>query len=180
MRRMTSSIARRGRARRRRQHCDRALRQTRRPPHTRTTPSRVLGGALRRATTGFCCSVAPPSKYHFGGRWSNSCCGHPRPGEDIVAAAGRRVAEELGLQVVLDEISRFEYRAEDPASGLVEHEIDHVMRGSAFGARLGPDPGELDAWQWIDKPSLDRWMISRPDDFTPWFARVMDNVGLRW
>ena len=119
------------------------------------------------------------SKYHFGGRWSNSCCGHPRPGEDIIAAAGRRVAEELGVHVVLNEISRFEYRAEDPASGLVEHEIDHVMRGSAFGARLGPDPAEIDAWHWIDKPSLDRWMSSRPNDFTPWFATVMQNVGLR-
>ncbi|HXI19583.1 MAG TPA: NUDIX domain-containing protein, partial [Gemmatimonadales bacterium] len=36
-------------------------------------------------------------KYHSGGRWSNTCCGHPRPDEDLRAAAERRLNEEMGF-----------------------------------------------------------------------------------
>ena len=112
------------------------------------------------------------SKYHFGGRWSNSCCGHPRPGEELIDAAVRRVGEELGLSVTLRPTGRFEYRASDPSSGLVEHEIDHVMRGEVLDAGPLPDPCELDDWLWIDRPALDRWRSRVPQDFTPWFDRV--------
>ena len=36
-------------------------------------------------------------KYHSPGVWSNTCCGHPYPGEKPFAAAARRVSEELGV-----------------------------------------------------------------------------------
>ena len=36
-------------------------------------------------------------KYHFGGLWTNACCGHPRPGEVLAEAARRRLREELGV-----------------------------------------------------------------------------------
>src|SRR5258708_16941923 len=35
-------------------------------------------------------------KYHSPGVWSNTCCGHPYPGEQPFVAAARRTAEQLG------------------------------------------------------------------------------------
>jgi isopentenyl-diphosphate Delta-isomerase len=64
----------------------------------------------------------------FGGRWANSCCTHPRPGEAPAEAAKRRVRQELGLVVpTLFNGGSFCYRAVDPVSGLVEDELDHVF-----------------------------------------------------
>lgn len=73
------------------------------------------------------------SKYHFANYWSNTCCGHPRPGETTPAAAGRRLKEEFGIRVPLSERAEFVYRAEDQASGLIEHEYLHVF--TAFTLR---------------------------------------------
>ena len=39
------------------------------------------------------------SKYHSPGLWSNSCCSHPREGEQVSAAAVRRLKEESTLRI---------------------------------------------------------------------------------
>jgi isopentenyl-diphosphate delta-isomerase len=38
------------------------------------------------------------NKYHSGGLWTNTCCSHPRPGEEITNAAKRRLLEEMGRE----------------------------------------------------------------------------------
>src|SRR5690348_1838378 len=68
------------------------------------------------------------SKYHSAGLWTNACCSHPRPGEDVHDAALRRLSEELGFTTSLEKIFDFIYRSEFE-NGLTEHEFDHVFVG---------------------------------------------------
>jgi isopentenyl-diphosphate delta-isomerase len=108
-------------------------------------------------------------KYHFARRWSNTCCGHPRPGEPTLAAARRRLAEELGFVVPLEEVTELRYRAVDPASGLIEHEHLHVLRGRYSGEPC-PNPDEVGAIRWMPLTRVRRDLARYPDNFTPWFA----------
>src|SRR5690242_12083018 len=58
-------------------------------------------------------------KYHSPGVWSNTCCGHPYPGEAPFAAAARRTYEELGVSPsLLAEAGTVRYNHPDPDSGL--------------------------------------------------------------
>jgi isopentenyl-diphosphate Delta-isomerase len=114
-------------------------------------------------------------KYHFAGRWSNSCCGHPRPGEVTHLAARRRLGEELGFHAPLVERTQLVYRAEDPATGLVEHEYLHVYWGRFVGdPRASAE--EVGAWRWMSIPAIHRAMEGRPILFTPWFRLLVANI----
>ena len=116
------------------------------------------------------------TKYHFGGRWSNSCCGHPRPDEQLLVAATRRLREEMGFVVPLVAARTFEYRAEDHLSGLVEHEIDHIVHGHAVDVVVHPSADEVGAWAWVDRATLATWLEERPEEFTPWFSSVVQGI----
>ena len=48
-------------------------------------------------------------KYHCPGLWANTCCSHPRPSEDILVAAQRRLQEEMGFDCPLEEKYSFIY-----------------------------------------------------------------------
>jgi isopentenyl-diphosphate delta-isomerase len=87
-------------------------------------------------------------KYHFAQRWSNTCCGHPRPGEQTLAAARRRLGEEFGFSVPLEEVTDLQYRVRDPHSNLIEHEHLHVFMGRYDGEPL-PNPEEISAYRWM-------------------------------
>lgn len=117
-------------------------------------------------------------KYHFATHWSNSCCGHPRPNETTLQAASRRLREELGIRVPLNERTQLVYRAEDQASGLIEHEYLHVF----FGVHTGeprPDPTEIGAWRWMSVPRIQGAIERRPEWFTPWFSLLMGHLFAR-
>ncbi|HEX6255486.1 MAG TPA: isopentenyl-diphosphate Delta-isomerase [Euzebyales bacterium] len=116
------------------------------------------------------------AKYHFAGRWSNACCSHPRPDESVTAAARRRVREELGAACGPLAVSgAFWYRADDPASGLVEHEYDVVLVGAAAAlTSYAPDPAEVDDLRFVQPTVVRAALEQRPQQFTPWLAQVLD------
>ena len=100
------------------------------------------------------------TKRTWPGAWTNSCCGHPAPGEAPEDAVRRRVGQELGLAVTDLRLAlpSFAYRAVD-ASGVVENEVCPVWFGSVDGDPV-PDPAEVDDWRWVDWPVTDRAGLS--------------------
>jgi isopentenyl-diphosphate delta-isomerase len=106
-------------------------------------------------------------KYHSGGLWTNTCCTHPRPGEDTIDAAHRRLAEEMGVSCRLSPLFTAGYRARVSA-GLIEDEIVHVFAGEFDGVPV-PDPDEVADWCWKTADDLAREIDQRPDGYTAWF-----------
>ena len=115
------------------------------------------------------------SKYHFAGLWSNTCCGHPRPGEETRRAAGRRLLEEFGFYTELHRCFSLTYEAHDKTSGLTEKEFLHVFAGR-FDKVDCPDPMEIAAWRWLSLPDIRTAFERAPDMFTPWFGLLLDRT----
>jgi isopentenyl-diphosphate delta-isomerase len=141
------------------------------------------GGKLHRAFSIFIVNQAgemllqrrSQAKYHFGGLWTNACCGHPQPGRDLVACARQRLREEFGFDTNLRELFSFIYRAADPGSGLTEHEFDHVLLGR-FDGLPHPAAGEIDDWKWAVADELLRDVTAFPQHYTPWFCLTLGRV----
>ena len=109
------------------------------------------------------------SKYHFPLAWANACCSHPEPGEEVVASAEARVREELGLDCRLTDVGTITYRAQCPDSGLVEHELDHVLVG-VVTADPEPDPDEVERFAWTNPVEV---LSSPPEGAAPWLEPVL-------
>jgi isopentenyl-diphosphate delta-isomerase len=108
-----------------------------------------------------------PDKYHSAGLWTNACCSHPRPGEDTLQAAIRRLYEELRFTTPLEKLFHFTYKSAFD-NGLTEFEFDHVFVGT-YDAAIHPNKAEVsDYCHW--SPELIRESLRlQPDRFTSWF-----------
>jgi len=111
-------------------------------------------------------------KYHSPLLWTNTLCSHQRLGEPNTEAGKRRLGEEMGFEVDLDEKFHFIYKAEFD-NGLTEHELDHVMLGY-YNGEPAINPQEVASWKWIDMEVLKKDIIDNPEEYTAWFKIIFD------
>ena len=107
-----------------------------------------------------------PHKMLWGGFWSNTCCSHPRQGEEVPEAAARRVREELGLNVELNFLYKFIYKARFKDVG-TEHEFCWVLAGRTDDEPQ-PNLNEISSLKNLTPDDLDRELAERPEAYTPW------------
>lgn len=111
------------------------------------------------------------NKYHAGGLWTNTCCGHPHLGEKIKNSAQKRLGEEMGISVNLKEIGVFHYVAVFD-NGLYENELDHVFIGQYDDEEIPYDPDEVDTYKWISVADLKKDLSKNNNQYTPWFEQA--------
>lgn len=138
-------------------------------------------GCLHRAFSAFLFDAAGRmllqqralDKYHSPGVWSNTCCGHPTPGEAPFLAAVRRITEELGCAPVrFQEAGTVTYDLPDPLTGLVEKEYNHLFTGIVDTAAPKPDPQEVADIRLVTPDQLRELRDTHP--FSAWFPVVLN------
>lgn len=111
------------------------------------------------------------AKRSWPGVWTNSFCGHPRPGESVEDAIVRGGRHELGVEVdaVMPLLPDFAYRAVD-ASGVVENEVCpvHLARTTT---PLVPDPDEVSEHEWVQIDELRAALATAPWALSPWLRQ---------
>jgi isopentenyl-diphosphate delta-isomerase len=114
------------------------------------------------------------NKYHSAELWTNACCSHPSPGEETMAAANRRLVEEMGFSTPLTKIFEFTYKSHYE-NGLTEHEFDHVYSGT-FDGIIKPDPDEVKDYCFKSLDEIEATLQSHPSKYTSWFHIAFPKV----
>lgn len=139
--------------------------------HRRGLLHRAFSVFLIRPDGRFLLQRRSPAKYHSGGLWANSCCGHPRPGERTVAAARRRVGEELRLtcEPALQFTTRYASRLD---GGMAENEIVLVYSAPLCG-EPDPDPGEVCELAFRSLDEIKQDIIRAPEGVAFWLRHYV-------
>ena len=114
------------------------------------------------------------TKYHSPGLWTNTCCSHPMPGEDVAVAAHRRLLEEMGMACTLVKSFDFVYHAVLD-NDLIEHEFDHVFFGRTNDIPV-INPEEVCEWKWMKLYDIYIDSQLHPEKYTEWFKIALPEV----
>lgn len=118
------------------------------------------------------------NKYHSGGLWTNTCCSHPGPDEDILEAAQKRLQEEMGFTIELEKVFDFIYRA-DFNNGLTEYEFDHVFAGEYEGV-VAYNKNEVMDYCYKSMEDIRHSLEQQPQKFTQWFHLAFPRIDEWW
>ena len=107
------------------------------------------------------------NKYHSASLWTNACCSHPAPGENTLAAAAKRLKDEMGFTTSLEKAFDFIYKAPFD-NGLTEHELDHVFIGT-YDNDIAPCKEEVNDYCYMSTTEIKASLRSHPQKYTEWF-----------
>jgi isopentenyl-diphosphate delta-isomerase len=117
-------------------------------------------------------------KRTFPGVRTNSCCGHPAPGEGMRLAVLRRLRHELGvvpgeLELILP---AFRYRA-TAADGTVENELCPVYRAlTTTDVALSVHAPEVDEAWWVPWAQFTA-QVDAADPLSSWGAQQVEQLS---
>lgn len=115
------------------------------------------------------------SKRTFPGVWTNTCCGHPLPGEPMSGSVLRRLRDELGISAakLTLVLPRFRYQAR-MANGVLENEVCPVYAAYAAGGNgespPEPHPAEVAEARWVDWDEFCEAVRAGRQPVSPWCA----------
>lgn len=112
------------------------------------------------------------TKYHSAGLWTNTCCSHPKPGEEILMAANRRLQEEMGFTTELTVKSNFIYKVKFE-NNLIEHEFDYILIGT-YNKEPIINFEEVCNYKWANLNNLKKDIQNKPNEFTHWFKLAIE------
>lgn len=112
-------------------------------------------------------------KYHSAGLWTNACCSHPRPNEDMLTAVCRRLTEEMGIETQPTFAYKFIYETALD-NNLIEHELDHVFIGS-YNTAPTINADEVADWKFISLNTLREDVRNNPERYTHWFKLIINH-----
>lgn len=98
--------------------------------------------------------------------WANTCCSHPRRGEQMDEAVRRRLYQELGMRTDPVFLYKFIYHAHFEDQG-AEHEMCSVFIGKSSDT-VRANPNEISEWKYVTPAQLGKELIHRPGNFSPW------------
>ncbi len=111
--------------------------------------------------------------------WSNSCCGHPGPGESTLDAAKRRLKHELGLKPLwLTEALPYRYCF--TRDGVMENEICPIVVGMV-DREPEPNSDEVEAVRWTTWHDFLAELEKNEAGYSEWCveeARLLEKSGL--
>lgn len=112
------------------------------------------------------------TKKVWHGVWTNSCCGHPGPGEDRKDAVARRLNYELGLtsKEISLVISDYKYIT-PPYNGIIEHEYCPVYV-AVIDQEPEPNPDEVLDYKWVDWEWYVEQLENDSDDYSIFASSV--------
>jgi isopentenyl-diphosphate Delta-isomerase len=113
-------------------------------------------------------------KYHSGGLWTNTCCGHPLANQLTLEAAITRLQEEMGFTTTIEKAFDFIYKTSFE-NGLTEHEFDHVFIGNYDGDII-PNPSEVSNYKFLPIEEIKKEFMLNPAHYSAWFAIAFPKV----
>lgn len=123
-------------------------------------------------------------KATWPGVWSNSCCGHPGPGESLEAAVRRRTRYELGLEIDDLQCALPQFRYRSRWDGIWENELCPVWIGRIERAPTAFNRDEAHAVAWVPwaefSAASEQPIGTSFESFSPWSlleARELKNCA---